>query len=67
MSKPDYIPGTDGWSADEWAEADPHAHPAAGERQTWGEHTLDEYSAQWARDEAAQKERERWALQFYGE
>ena len=55
------------WTADEWRTADPHAHPAATERTTWGQHTLDEYQQQWNRDRAADKERERWALEYFGE
>ena len=54
------------WDQEQWQRNDPHAHPAAGERQTYGEHTLDEYSAQWAKDEQARKEQERWALQYEG-
>ena len=55
------------WTAEDWARNDPHAHPAAGDRQTYGEHTLDEYQQQWERDQAERQQRERWALQWGGE
>ena len=54
------------WDRAAWERNDPHSHPAAGERELYGEHTLDEYQAQWAKDEAARKEQERWALQYHG-
>lgn len=54
------------WDRDAWARNDPHSHPAAGEPQTYGQHTLEEYAAQWRRDEAERQQRERWALQWEG-
>jgi hypothetical protein len=55
------------YDRDAWARNDPHAHPAASERQTYGEHTLDEYSAQWQRDQEDRKQHKGgWALQWQG-
>ena len=50
------------YDRDAWERNDPHAQPAATERTTYGEHTLDEYRAQWQRDQAERAARERWAL-----
>ena len=55
------------WDRDAWERNDPHAQPAAGERALYGEHTLDEYAAQWQRDQADRAARERWGLQWLGE
>lgn len=55
------------WDRDAWERNDPHAHPAAGERQTYGQHTLEEYQEQWQRDQEERKYQERWALQWGGE
>jgi hypothetical protein len=35
MSDPKHIPGTDGWTADEWQQADPHAQETTA--ADWGE------------------------------
>jgi hypothetical protein len=64
MSKQDHIPGTDGYTPDEWREADDWETPSTPADH--GEFTWDEYSAAWVRTQEDRKIEKTWGLRWQG-
>jgi hypothetical protein len=45
------------WDRDAWDRNDPHTQPSAGDADTYGEWTWDEYAQAWVRTQAEQQQR----------